>query len=256
MEADEQAAAAGVVPTERAPDGARSRAGSDPLEGHTSKTVDQSLTELRTHAVEMGGLVIDQVSSAVRALLERDLRLAELVLSREPLVNDYESRLDRDTLTFIALQQPVASDLRATRAVARVALELERVGDESKKIARFAAKAGAASEHDPVVAVARYLRHMAGLSTAMLRSAVRALDEASPVLAHEVLVLDKELDAEFATAIRQLMSFVMEDHQFLRATIDTIFALKGLERIGDHAKNIAEQVLYMVEGERPGKKGA
>jgi len=256
MQADEQAAAAAVMPSKRTPGDAGSQAGSDPLEGHTSKTVDQSLTDLRTHAVEMGGLVIDQVSSAVKALLERDLRLAELVLSREPLVNDYESQLDRDSLTFIALQQPVASDLRATRAVARVALELERVGDESKKIARFAAKAGAASDHDPVVAVARYLRHMAALSTVMLRSAVRALDEASPVLAHEVLVLDKELDGEFATAIRQLMSFVMEDHQFLRATIDTIFALKGLERIGDHAKNIAEQVLYMVEGERPGKQGA
>jgi phosphate transport system protein len=256
MEADEQAPAAGLVPTKRGSGGAEARAGSDPLEGHTSKTMDQSLTELRTHAVEMGGLVIDQVGSAVKALLDRDPRLAELVLSREPLVNDYESRLDRDTLTFIALQQPVASDLRATRAVARVALELERVGDESKKIARFAAKAGAASEHDPVGAVARYLRHMAALSTTMLRSAVRALDEASPGLAREVLALDKDLDAEFATGIRQLMSFVMEDHQFLRPTIDTIFALKGLERIGDHAKNIAEQVLYMVEGERPRKKSA
>jgi phosphate transport system protein len=228
----------------------------DPLEGHTSKTVDGSLTELRTHAVAMGGLVIDQVGCAVRALLDRDVRLAELVLSREPLVNDYETRLDRDTLTFIALQQPVATDLRATRAIARAALELERVGDEAKKIARFAAKAGSASDYDPVVAVARYLRHMAALSTALLRSAVRALDEASPGLAREVLAQDRELDAEFATALRQLMSFVMQGHQFLSATIDTVFALKGLERIGDHAKNIAEQVLYMVEGERPRKKSA
>jgi phosphate transport system protein len=254
MEADEQVQAATRSAAARHGAGSSaSEAGSDPLEGHTSKAMDQSLTDLRMHAVEMGGLVIDQVGSAVKALLGRDPRIAELVLSREPLVNDYESRLDRDTLTFIALQQPVASDLRATRAVARVALELERVGDEAKKIARFAGKAGAASEHDPVVAVARYLRHMADLSTAMLRSAVRALDEANPALAREVLARDKELDAEFATAIRQLMSFVMEDHQFLRATIDTIFALKGLERIGDHAKNISEQVLYMVEGERPGK---
>jgi len=254
MEADEQvtAAAGSATPPSR-PDPAASHAGSDPLEGHTSKSVDQSLTDLRTHAVEMGGLVIDQVGSAVKALLDRDARLAELVLSREPVVNDYESRLDRDTLTFIALQQPVASDLRATRAIARVALELERVGDESKKIARFAAQSGTVSEHDPVVAVARYLRHMASLSTSMLRNAVRALDEASPELAREVLARDKEVDAEFATALRQLMSFVMQDHQFLRATIDTVFALKGLERIGDHAKNIAEQVLYMVEGERPRK---
>jgi len=227
---------------------------SDPVEGHTIRSVDQSLAGLRTHAVEMGGLVIDQVSSAVTALLERDVRLAEVVLSREPLVNDYESRLDRDSLTFIALQQPVANDLRVARAIARAGLELERVGDESKKIARTAARIGSATAHDPVVAVARYLRHMATLTATMLRGAVRALDEADPALAREVLARDKELDEEFATALRQLMSFVVEDQRFLKPTIDTIFALKGLERVGDHAKNIAEQVLYMVEGERPRKQ--
>jgi phosphate transport system protein len=226
----------------------------DPLEGHTSKTVDQSLTELRTRAVEMGGLVIDQVGSAVQALLARDAATAERVLSRESLVNDYERRLDRDSLTFIALQQPVANDLRTARAIARAGLELERVGDESKKIARFASRAGAVAGHDPVSAVARYLRHMATLTTSMLRGAVRALDEADPARARAVLEQDKELDAEFATALRQLMSFVVEDQKFLKPTMDTIFALKGLERVGDHAKNIAEQVVYMVEGERPRKR--
>jgi phosphate transport system protein len=226
----------------------------DPVEGHTSKSVDQSLHALRLHAVEMGGLVIDQVGTAVKALLDRDARLADLVLSRESLVNDYDGRLDHDSLTFIALQQPVANDLRMARAVARSGLELERVGDEAKKIARFAMQIGSVSAHDPVVAVARYLRHMADLSVAMLRSAVRALDSSSAGLAHEVLARDVELDREYATALRQLMSFVMQDHQFLKATIDTMFALKGLERVGDHAKNIAEQVLYMVEGERPGRK--
>jgi len=225
----------------------------DPLEGHISKTVDQSLHELRTHAIEMGGLVIDQVGSAMKALLERDVALAQRVLSREPLVNEYESRIDRESLTFMALHQPVATDLRAARAVSRSALEMERVGDEAKKIARFAAKVGAVAPHDPVAAVARSLRHMATLSTTLLRGAVRALDEADPALAREVLDRDKELDEEFASALRQVMSFVMEDQQFLRATVDTVFALKGLERIGDHAKNIAEQVLYMVEGERPRK---
>jgi phosphate transport system protein len=227
--------------------------GGDPIEGHTSKTVDQSLHGLRMHAVEMGGLVIDQVGASVRALIERDARLAELVVSREPQVNDYDSRLDRDSLTFIALQQPVANDLRMARAVARIGLELERVGDEAKKIARFAMHIGTASSGDPVVAVARYLRHMADLSMGMLRSAVRALDEGDPELATQVLTRDKELDREYATALRQLMSYVMQDHQFLKPTIDTMFALKGLERVGDHAKNIAEQVLYMVEGEKPGK---
>jgi phosphate transport system protein len=226
----------------------------DPAEGHTSRAVDQSLVTLRLHAVEMGGLAIDQVATAVRALLERDSRLADLVLSRESVINDYDSRLDRESLTFIALQQPVANDLRMARAIARVGLELERVGDEAKKIARFALRAGSAKGSDPVVAVGRYLRHMSELSAVMLRTAVRAVDESDAGLARQVLARDRELDLEFVTALRQLMSHVMQDHQFLQATIDTVFALKGLERIGDHAKNVAEQVLYMVIGEEPQRR--
>ena len=227
----------------------------DPAEGHISRTVDQSLVDLRLRAVAMGGLVIDQVANCVRALVEHDAKLAELVLSRETLVNAYDGRLDRDTLTFIALQQPVASDLRMVRAIARAGLELERIGDESKKIARFASRAAAQGGHDPVVAVSRYLRHMGELSVTMLRSAVRALDEADAGLARQVLARDRELDAEFATALRQLMSFVMQDHQFLKATLDTVFALKGLERMGDHAKNVAEQVLYMVGDDAESGRG-
>ncbi len=223
--------------------------GGDPAEGHTARVVDQSLGGLRMLAIEMGGLVIDQVSSAVRALLDRDETLAGQVLSREPLVNDYNQRLDHETLTFIALQQPVANDLRLVRAIARAGLELERVGDEAKKIARFAGRAAKQGRPDAVAAVARSLRHMADLSARMLRNAVRALDDADAGLAREVLASDAELDTEYEQALRQLMSFVMEDHQFLRSTIDTMFALKGLERIGDHAKNVAEQVLYMLGGE-------
>ena len=232
--------------------GGVSAGGGDPLEGHTSRTVEQALIGLRMHAVEMGGLVIDQVGAAVKSLLEHDAHLAELVLSREPLVNDYDDRLDRDSLTYIALQQPVANDLRMARAVARIGLELARVGDESKKIARFALQHGRAPAGDPVLAVARYLRHMADLSTGMLRNAVRALDESRADLAREVLSRDLELDREYATALRQLMSCVMQDHQFLKPTIDTMFALKGLERVGDHAKNVAEQVLRLLDGARPG----
>ena len=245
MQADEQVP--GTIASDAAVgDAAGGPLHGDPGEGHTSKTVDQSLTALRMLAVQMGGLVIDQVASAVRALLTRDTRLAETVVSREPMVNAYDSRIDRETLEFIALQQPVASDLRMVRALARTALELERVGDESKKIARFAQRASGSGAHDPVVAVAPYLRHMAELSVTMLRGAVRAFDEGDAQRAREVLARDRELDAEFATALRQLMSVVMQDQHFIQATIDTVFALKGLERIGDHAKNISEQVLYML----------
>jgi phosphate transport system protein len=101
-----------------------------------------------------------------------------------------------------------------------------------------------------VLAVARHLRHMAELSVSMLRGAVRAADEVNPALAEAVLTRDAELDAEFAAALRQIMSYVLQDHRFLRPTIDTIFALKGLERIGDHATNVAEQVLYMIGRDR------
>lgn len=223
----------------------------DPAGLHTSSSVDQSVTGLRMLAVEMGGLVIDQVSCAVRALLERDAKVAGAVLAREPKVNEYDRRLDHDSMTFIALQQPVASDLRLVRAVTRIGRELERVGDESKKIARFALTLGSAIENDPVHAVARHLRHMATLSVSMLRMAVRAADEIDPALAREVLSGDAELDDEFAAALREIMSYVLQDHRFLRPTIDTIFALKGLERVGDHATNVAEQVLYMLGEEKP-----
>jgi phosphate transport system protein len=219
---------------------------SDPTDLHTSSAVDESVAGLRMHALEMGALVIEQVASAVRALLERDSVLAQAVLARDSRVDAYEKQLDGDSLTFIALQQPVANDLRLARAIVRIGRELERAGDEAKKIARFALSLDSTNEGDPVLAVARHLRHMAALSGSMLRGAVRAADEMDVRLARTVLERDAELDAEFAAALRQVMSYVLQDHRFLRPTIDTIFALKGLERIGDHASNIAEQVLYML----------
>lgn len=219
---------------------------SDPGDPHTSSSVDQSIASLRLVALEMGALVIDQVADAVKSLIERDTELAHTVLAREPKVDEYEKRLDRDSLTFIALQQPVANDLRLSRAIVRIGRELERAGDEAKKIARFTLTLEKSSTGDPVLAVGRQLRHMAALSGSMLRNAVRAADEIDVELARGVLQRDAELDAEFAGGLRLVMSYVMQDHRFLRPTIDTIFALKGLERIGDHAANVAEQVLYMA----------
>ena len=219
---------------------------SDPTEPHTSSNVDQSVAGLRLHALEMGALVIEQVAAAVKSLVERDAELAQAVLARDSRVDAYEKQLDRDSLTFIALQQPVANDLRLARAIVRIGRELERAGDEAKKIARFALSLDQANDGDPVLAVGRQLRHMAALSGSMLRNAVRAADEMDPGLARSVLERDAELDAEFAAALRLVMTYVLQDHRFLRPTIDTIFALKGLERIGDHATNVAEQVLYMM----------
>ena len=222
---------------------------SDPTEGHTAKAFDAALAELRLQVVAMGGLAIDQVSTAIRALLEGDDALAQMVLSRESRINELERTVDREAFRVIALHQPMASDLRMAKAVSRITVELERVGDEAKKIARFAGRLAQGEPQGPVRAVARYLRHMAELTTSMLREAVRALDESDPDLARGVASRDSELDAEFAAALRQLLTLAMQDQKFFSATIDTVFALKGLERIGDHAKNIAEQVMFVASGE-------
>jgi phosphate transport system protein len=224
---------------------------SDPSEPHTSTVVEQTIAGLRLHVTEMGGLVIEQVASAVKALLERDASLAQEVLAREKLVDDYEHRLDRETLQFMALQQPVANDLRLARAIVRMSRELERAGDEAKKIARFALSLQKITPGDPVAGVARNLRHMAALSGSMLRGAVRAADELDAAAARETLQRDAELDAEFGASLRQIMSYVLQDQRLLKPTIDTIFALKGLERVGDHAVNIAAQVLYMLGESTP-----
>ncbi len=221
----------------------------DPVEGHTAKAFDAALSELRLQLVTMGGLVIDQVSSATRAVLDGDSSLAQLVLSREEKVNESERHVDREAFRLIALHQPVAGDLRMAKAASRITVELERAGDEAKKIAKFAARLASGEPLGPVHAVARYLRHMAELTASMLRDAVRALDESNAQMAREVSARDAELDSEFDAALRQILTLVMQDSRYLGATIDTVFALKGLERIGDHAKNIAEQVVFVASGE-------
>jgi phosphate transport system protein len=221
----------------------------DPVEGHTAKAFDAALSDLRLQIVRMGGLVIDQVSAAVRALLDGDASVADLVLAREQTVNELERVVDREAFRLIALHQPMAGDLRMAKAVSRITVELERAGDEAKKIAKFAARVATGEPQGPVLAVARFLRHMAELTTGMLRDAVRSLDEANADMARAVRARDSELDDEFAAALRQIMTLAMQDARFLGATIDTVFALKGLERIGDHAKNIAEQVVFVASGE-------
>ena len=170
--------------------------------------------------------------------------VAELAAANDVL--EKEKRLNALTIEQLKLQIARLRRMQLGSSSERIGRELERAGDEAKEIARFALSLDQAYEGDPVLAVGRQLRHMAALSGSMLRNAVRAADEMDPGLARSVLEHDAELDAEFAAALRLVMSYVLQDHRFLRPTIDTIFALKGLERIGDHATNIAEQVLYMM----------
>jgi phosphate transport system protein len=217
-------------------------------EGHTVKAYDGALAELRQRAHRMGMLVSQQVETAVYALLESDRESAELVLQREQQINAWQSEIEAESFRLLARQAPVASDLRTVLAISRAVTDLERAGDESKKIARFALASAGRGANGPSRVMHRPLRHMAELASESMRVAVDALDRGDAGVAHEVARLDREIDQEFEAALRQLMTVAMERTRLLKPVFDTVFALKSLERIGDHAKNVAEHVVFLVSG--------
>jgi phosphate transport system protein len=217
-------------------------------EGHIFKAYDGALSELRLRALAMGSLVADQVETAVRALLESDRESAELVLLREKRINAYQTEIEAESFRLLAQRAPVASDLRMVLAISRAVTDLERAGDESKKIARFALASAGRTAGGPSRVMHRPLRHMAELASESMRVAVEALERGDERVAHEVARLDREIDQEFEAALRQLMTVAMERTRLLRSIFDTVFALKSLERIGDHAKNVAEHVVFLVSG--------
>jgi phosphate transport system protein len=216
-------------------------------EGHSLKEFDAAMGALRLRVLAMGGLVIDQVTEATRAWLDRDRQAAELVVVREKQVNAYDTAIEGEIVSLLALRAPVAGDLRIIIAIARAVTDLERAGDEAKKIARLALN----DTHDLPASlrpVYRHARLMSQICVRMLRQSMEALDESSQQQAMEVAQSDLELDAEFHLALRLVMTCVMEDPRTFRTTIETVFALKGLERIGDHAKNVAEHVVFLASG--------
>jgi phosphate transport system protein len=221
----------------------------EPVEGHTIKAYDGALSALRGRAHRMGMLVAQQVETAVRALLESDRESAELVLQRELEVNAYQTEIEAESFRLLARQAPVASDLRTVLAISRAVTDLERAGDESKKIARFALASAGRGAGGPSRVMHRSLGHMAELASDAMRVAVDALDRGDARVAHDVARLDREIDQEFEAALRQLMTVAFERTRLLKPVFDTVFALKSLERIGDHAKNVAEHVVFLVSGD-------
>src|SRR5579859_7367394 len=161
------------------------------LEGHISRAFDGALAALHISVVEMGGLVLDQVREAAAAYTDWDVALAEHVIEREHHVNEYNARLTEDQLSLIARRQPVAGDLRAIIALSRAVSDLERAGDEAKKIARIVVAQG----ERPGPATARDARHLAQLAVSLLRLGVEAIDRLDLAVAEEVVSGDKELDA-------------------------------------------------------------
>ena len=221
----------------------------DRTEGHIVRRYDGELASLRLLVLEMGGLVLDQVRRAVAALDREDLSEAREVIARDHAVNAYDLRVDEASIRLLARRQPVAGDLRVIMSIAKAVADLERIGDEAAKIARITLHLFAAGASVPRRALLRDVRAMATLATRMLADVLRAFDEMDVQAALAVAAGDAELDREFRAASRRLSTYVMEDSRQLGHTINALTAVKALERIGDHAKNIAEYIVYLVTGQ-------
>ena len=211
---------------------------------HISKQFDMELETIRTRVLQMGGLVEQQILSAVDALLAGDIEKLDKVIAEDALVNAMEVTIDDDCLHIIARRQPAASDLRIVFTVIKVITDLERIGDEAKKIARMG-KTIYQSERYQMPRF-REIEKMADVALGMLRRALDAFARLDTSAALELAEADQELDEDFAAELRQLITFMMEDPRTISMSIDTLFISKAIERIGDHATNISEYVVYLV----------
>jgi len=214
---------------------------------HTSKQYDQDLEAIRTRTLQMGGLVESQIRSAVRGFLDGDLAVIENVIANDAKVNELELAIDDDLRHVIVRRQPAATDLRLIMAVSKTVTDLERIGDEAAKIARMAKEihTGAAKLTRPRLAT---MSHVSEVSTGMLRKALDAFARLDATAAARAIAEDAAIDTEFRAILRQLVTFMMEDPRTISTSLHIVWVAKAFERIGDHAKNIAEQVIYIVKG--------
>jgi phosphate transport system protein len=215
---------------------------------HLSTQFDAELSEISNRVLEMGGLVESQVAQAVYALTNFSGETASLVLEREARVNAMEVEIDRDLSAIIARRQPTARDLRLLIAISKTIGNLERIGDEATRIARTVQRlmnSGVSSRlRLPVADIA----FGADLATAQLRKVLDAFARLDVVRALEVLKQDDAIDKEFDGLLRKLITYMMEDPRTISSSIDLVFVAKAIERVGDHAKNLSEQIIYIVKG--------
>jgi phosphate transport system protein len=215
---------------------------------HTVKRFDQELGHLRGLIMEMGGLVEEQINQAVTALYDEDIGLARQIIERDHKVNALEVKADEEIANIIALRQPMASDLRMIMALSKTVTDLERNGDEAERIAQMIVRAYNDSGSAPQTRLLRDILQMSKLASDMLHGCLDALARLDVEQALRITKGDRELDEAFSDALRRLATFMMEDPRTIGHAINVIFIIRSLERIGDHSKNIAEYVVYLVKG--------
>jgi phosphate transport system protein len=213
---------------------------------HTYKQYDAELEAVRAKVLQMGGLVEQQIVDALQALVHADPKLAEDVMANDHRVNALEVSIDEDCSHLIARRQPAAGDLRMIMMVVKTITDLERIGDEAAKIARVAQKIHDSDRlYSPRFAE---IKAMVAQVCEMLRISLDAFARLDVARTAEVARQDDHVDEHFRTAMRQLITFMLEDPRTISMTLEVLFVAKAVERIGDHAKNIAEYVVYMVKG--------
>ncbi|MCX7152739.1 MAG: phosphate signaling complex protein PhoU [Proteobacteria bacterium] len=213
---------------------------------HTSKQFDADLEHIRRKVLAMGGLVEHQITTAIEAFRRNDLLLINRVIEDDNGINGLEREIDGLCAAVIARRMPAAIDLRFVLVSLKMITDLERIGDEAKKIALYSRRVGDSGRF----MVSRYteLKHLSLLVTRMLR---HALDSFARLDAGEVMEnvrRDDEVDELFHALLRQLLTYMIEDPRTISSSLDVIFIAKALERIGDHAKNISEYVIYLIKG--------
>ena len=212
---------------------------------HISKQFDAELEAVRSRVLQMGGLVEEQIIRAMDALMAGDMQMIDKVIADDHRVNAMEVELDELCSHIIARRQPAAVDLRLLITVIKTITDLERIGDEAEKIGRMAKLIHTAERlHMPRMD----LSHVAERALAMLRQSLDAFARLDVSEAMRVVKQDSEIDDAFRAIMRQLITFMMEDPRTITRSLEILFVAKAIERIGDHAKNMAEYVIYMVKG--------
>lgn len=213
---------------------------------HTSKQYDVELESVRAKVLEMGGLVEQQIVNALEALTSADFKLAKDVVERDTRVNALEVQVDEDCSHIIARRQPAARDLRMIMMMVKTITDLERIGDEATKIARTAQRL---YEQDRMYKPRfNEIKMMVGIVREMLRTSLDSFARLDISQTVEVAKQDEQVDEQFRAAMRQLITFMLEDPRTISMSLEVLFVAKAIERIGDHAKNISEYVVYMVKG--------
>lgn len=213
---------------------------------HSSKQYDLDLEAIRSKVLLMGGLVESQFHDAMSCFKSADVVRADEVIKADENVNRMEVALDDTCSHLIVKRQPAANDLRTVMATIKVITDLERIGDEATKIAR----AAKTIQDRSVTAINHFetVRVIAGDASDMLHDALDAFARLDAAQAAKLIAQDEVIDHEFRSIMRNLITFMMEDPRTISAALDTLWVAKAIERIGDHAKNIAEYVIYVVEG--------